>query len=61
MPRELVVDDEKKLLASLKKGLVQVGHEVITAATGKEGYYSATTEKLDGVILDLMQLGRDGL
>lgn len=61
MPRVLVVEDEKKLLASLKKGLEQEGYEVITAATGEEGYYSATTEKMDGLILDLMLPGRDGM
>ena len=61
MPRVLVVEDEKKLLASLKKGLEQDGYEVITAATGEEGYYSATTEKMDGLILDLMLPGRDGM
>lgn len=61
MPRVLVVEDEKKLLASLKKGLEQEGYEVITAATGEEGYYAATTEKMDGLILDLMLPGRDGL
>lgn len=61
MPRVLVVEDEKKLLASLKKGLEQEGYEVITAATGEEGYYAATTEKIHGLILDLMLTGRDGL
>tara|TARA_R100001132_G_scaffold26938_1_gene30051 strand:+ start:1684 stop:2361 length:678 start_codon:yes stop_codon:yes gene_type:complete len=61
VPRVLVVEDEKKLLASLKKGLEQDGYEVITAATGEEGYYSATTEKMDGLILDLMLPGRDGM
>ena len=61
MPRVLVVEDEKKLLASLKKGLEQEGYEVITAATGEEAYYAATTEKMDGMILDLMLPGRDGM
>lgn len=61
MPCVLVVEDEKKLLASLKKGLEQEGYEVITAATGEEGYYAATTEKLDGLVLDLMLPGRDGM
>ena len=61
MPCVLVVEDEKKLLASLKKGLEQEGYEVITAATGEEGYYAATTEKLDGLVLDLMLPGLDGM
>ncbi|WP_425399942.1 response regulator transcription factor [Aeoliella sp.] len=61
MSRVLIVEDEKKLLASLKKGLEQDGYEVITATTGEEGYYAATTEKVDAVLLDLMLPRRDGI
>lgn len=57
----LIVEDERKLLASLKKGLEQDGYEVITATTGEEGYYAATTEKVDAVLLDLMLPRRDGI
>lgn len=61
MPRVLIIEDEKKLLASLRKGLEQEGHDVTGAATGEDGYYAATTQDFDAVVLDLMLPGRDGL
>jgi DNA-binding response OmpR family regulator len=57
----LVVEDQKKLLQSLRKGLEEEGYEVLTAATGEEGYYHATTGPLDAIVLDLMLPGRNGL
>jgi DNA-binding response OmpR family regulator len=61
MPRVLVVEDQKKLLASLQRGLEEEGYEVATAATGEQGYYAATTEEFDALVLDLMLPGRPGL
>jgi DNA-binding response OmpR family regulator len=61
MPRLLVIEDQKKLLGSLQRGLEEEGYEVVTAATGEEGYYAATTEDFDAVVLDLMLPGRPGL
>ena len=61
MAKILLVEDEKKLLASLKKGLEQEGYDVTGAATGEDGYYAATTQDFDAVVLDLMLPGRDGL
>ena len=61
MARLLVVEDQKKLLKSLRKGLEEEGYEVVAAATGEQGYYAATTEDFDAVVLDLMLPGRDGL
>jgi two-component system, OmpR family, copper resistance phosphate regulon response regulator CusR len=61
MPRLLVVEDQKKLLASLKAGLEEEGYEVTAAANGEQGYYAATTEHVDAVVLDLMLPGRDGI
>jgi two-component system, OmpR family, copper resistance phosphate regulon response regulator CusR len=61
MPRLLIVEDQKKLLSSLQRGLEEKGYEVVTAATGEQGYYSATTETIDAMILDLMLPGRDGI
>jgi DNA-binding response OmpR family regulator len=59
--RVLIVDDQKKLLQSLKRGLEEEGYEVVTATTGEEGYYLATTAAPDAIVLDLMLPGRDGL
>jgi|SRR5208337_2680529 len=61
MPRLLIVEDQKKLLSNLQRGLEEKGYEVITAATGEQGYYAATTETIDAMILDLMLPGRDGI
>ena len=61
MPRLLVVEDQKKLLNSLRAGLEEEGYEVAVAATGEQGFYAATTETVDAVVLDLMLPGRDGI
>ena len=61
MARVLIVEDQKKLLQSLKRGLEEEGYDVITAANGEEGYYLATTGAPDAIVLDLMLPGRDGL
>jgi two-component system copper resistance phosphate regulon response regulator CusR len=61
MARILIVEDQKKLLQSLQRGLQEEGYEVVTAATGEDGYYRATTEPFDAIILDLMLPGRSGL
>jgi DNA-binding response OmpR family regulator len=61
MARVLVIEDQKKLLNTLQRGLEEEGYEVVTASTGEQGYYAATTEDFDVVVLDLMLPGRQGL
>jgi two-component system, OmpR family, copper resistance phosphate regulon response regulator CusR len=61
MARLLIVEDQKKLLQSLRRGLEEEGYEVATATNGEEGYYLATTGSPDVIVLDLMLPGRDGL
>jgi two-component system, OmpR family, copper resistance phosphate regulon response regulator CusR len=61
MARLLVIEDQKKLQKSLQQGLIEEGYEVVSALTGEEGYFRATTELFDAVILDLMLPGRSGL
>src|SRR5262249_38266025 len=61
VPRLLIVEDQKKLPNSLRAGLEEEGYEVITAANGEQGYYAATTETVDAVVLDLMLPGRYGI
>ena len=60
MPLLLVVEDERKLLEGLRRGLIAEGFEVLTAITGEEGYYLAATKPVDAVVLDVMLPGRDG-
>jgi DNA-binding response OmpR family regulator len=57
----LVIEDQKKLLGTLQRGLEEEGYEVVAASTGEQGYYAATTEDFDAVVLDLMLPGRQGL
>ena len=61
MARVLIVEDQKKHLESLQRGLEAEGYEVVTAATGDEGYHAAVTQAVDAVVLDLMLPGRHGL
>lgn len=61
LSRILVIEDHKKLLRSLERGLTAAGYEVVTAETGEAGFYFASTEPFDIVVLDLMLPGRTGL
>jgi len=61
MARVLIVEDQKKLLQSLRRGLEEEGYQIAAAATGEEGYYLATTASPDAMILDLMLPCRGGL
>src|SRR5262249_24387591 len=60
MPRVLIVEDQKRLLGSLRHGLEGEDYEVLTAPSGEEGFYLATTRSPDDVVLDLMLPKRDG-
>ena len=57
----LIVEDEKKVARAVRKGLEAEHYRVTAADTGEEGYYLATTQTFDLILLDLMLPGRDGL
>jgi two-component system, OmpR family, response regulator len=57
----LVVEDEKKIAAFIRKGLQAQGHVVDVSHHGDEGYTLATTRPYDLLVLDIMLPGRDGL
>jgi DNA-binding response OmpR family regulator len=61
MPRILLIEDERKVLRSLERGLRAEGYEVVAAATGEEGQHHAVAEPFDCLVLDLMLPGCDGL
>jgi DNA-binding response OmpR family regulator len=61
MSRVLVVEDELKIRRSLELGLRAAGYDVVTAATGEEGYSYAITQAVDCLVLDILLPGRDGL
>jgi len=59
--RILVVEDEAKMAKALRKGLESDHHSVSIAQTGEDGFFLASTETYDLVILDLMLPNRDGM
>ncbi len=61
MARVLIVEDQTKLLETLRRGLEAEGYEVVEAANGPDGYQSALGGAVDVVVLDLMLPGRHGL
>lgn len=60
LSRILIIEDQKKLAASLRRGLEEEGFETTIATNGEEGFYLATTIKPDVLVLDLMLPGRNG-
>jgi DNA-binding response OmpR family regulator len=57
----LLVEDDRKIASFVKKGLKEQGLIVDYCADGDEGYYLATTQAYDVIVLDIMLPGRDGL
>jgi DNA-binding response OmpR family regulator len=55
------VEDERKVLRGLRRGLEAEGYEVVAATTGEEGHRLAVTQPFDCLLLDLLLPGRDGL
>jgi two-component system copper resistance phosphate regulon response regulator CusR len=56
----LVVEDEKKAAAYLRKGLAENGFVVDVASNGDDGLHLARTGDYELVVLDVMLPGRDG-
>jgi DNA-binding response OmpR family regulator len=57
----LVVEDEPKVAGALKEGLDSEGYDVTLASTGEEGFFHASSQGFDVIILDIMLPGRDGI
>lgn len=56
----LLVEDEEKLLETIKEGLVHSGYAVDTALDGEEGSFMAFTNDYDLIILDINLPKKDG-
>ena len=52
--RILIVEDEKKMAAVLKKGLESDNHQVSLAFDGRSGLDMASAVEFDVIVLDLM-------
>jgi DNA-binding response OmpR family regulator len=59
--RILVIEDEKRLAAILKKGLEESGFVVDVALDGEDGLFMAETYPYDAVLLDILLPKVDGL
>ena len=59
--RVLVVEDELRMAALLKRGLQEDGYAVDVASTGPDAIWQATEFAYDAVLLDLMLPGLDGV
>ena len=59
--RILIVDDDRRLCAIIKRGLLEEGYAVDLAYDGEEGEYLAEVNPYDVIILDIMLPGKDGI
>ena len=58
--RVLVVEDEKKVAAAVRRGLEAEGFAVDIALTGTDGLWMATENQYDAIVLDIMLPGMNG-
>ena len=58
--RALVVEDDVKLAALLRRGLVEDGHVVDVVGTGDDALWMAGATAYDAIVLDVMLVGMDG-
>ena len=59
--RILVVDDDRRLCAVIKRGLLEEAYAVDLAYDGEEGAYLAEVNPYDLIILDIMLPNKDGI
>jgi DNA-binding response OmpR family regulator len=59
--RILIVEDERKISAYVKRGLKELGYAVDAAFTGQEALDLASTVSYDIIVLDILLPGIDGL
>jgi len=52
--RILIIEDEKKIADFIKRGLKEEEYAADVAYDGEQGYFPATTNEYDLIILDLM-------
>src|SRR5487761_1625014 len=58
--RVLVVDDEVRMAALVKRGLEEEGYAVDVVNDGPEAVWMATENTYDAIVLDIMLPGFDG-
>jgi two-component system OmpR family response regulator len=58
--RALIVEDEVKMAALIRRGLVEEGYAADVATTGEDALWMAASTPYDAIILDVMLPSRDG-
>jgi two-component system OmpR family response regulator len=59
--RILIIEDDPETRAFVARGLGEAGHQVTTAADGRDGVFAATDGAFDAIVVDRMLPGLDGL
>lgn len=59
--RLLIIEDEQRLANVIKKGFTEDGFAVDSAFDGEEGFFLASSESYDAIILDVTLPKKDGL
>ncbi|MBI1182014.1 MAG: response regulator [Alphaproteobacteria bacterium] len=59
--RILVAEDDEETAGFVQRGLGEIGHNVVVAATGEDALHLGLTETFDLIVLDRMLPGFDGL
>ncbi len=59
--RILLVEDEKKLSAVIKRGLMKAQYAVDLVENGDDAFFMAESSPYDLIILDIMLPGKDGI
>jgi DNA-binding response OmpR family regulator len=57
----LVIEDEPKVGRALQEGLQAEDYDVTLAPTGEEGFFLASSQPFDLIVLDVLLPGRDGI
>ena len=57
----LIVEDEPKVGHALSEGLRASGYEVTLAQRGEDGFFLASSQSFDLIVLDVMLPGRSGI
>src|SRR5215468_6375803 len=58
--RVLIVEDQPKMAALVRRGLVEEGHATDVAATGEDALWMADAHPYDAIVLDVMLPGLSG-
>jgi len=60
VPRVLVIEDERRVAAAIKRGLEAEGFAVDAVFDGDDGLWMAREQPYDAIVLDLMLPGQNG-